>query len=69
MKNSATFAGRVRVWKDGHQWKWCAEDESAPAGSKIADRYLEVLGDVIYLKHGDQEGQYIRDAVKAEPPS
>ena len=65
MKNSATFVGRVRVWKDGYQWKWWPEDESAPPGSKIADRYLENIGDVIYLKHSDQKGGYIRGEVKA----
>jgi hypothetical protein len=60
------FAGRVRVWKHGEQWKWCLEDESAPSGAKIADRYLGNLEEVIYLKHSGQEGEYIYDATKAE---
>ncbi|MBA3484665.1 MAG: hypothetical protein H0T51_22910 [Pirellulales bacterium] len=60
------FAGRVRIWKDGDKWKWCPEDDSAPLGAKIADRYLGNVEDVIYLKHSGQEGQYIHGAVKAE---
>jgi hypothetical protein len=59
------FAGRVRVWKDGDQWKWRQEDESAPPSAKLADRYLG-NSDVIYLKHGEQQGQYFYGAVKAE---
>ena len=66
MQNNFTFEGRVRIWKDGGKWKWCPDDEVAPMGAKIADRYLGNAGEVVYLKHSDQEGEYIYGAVKAE---
>jgi len=65
MHNNLRFAGRVRIWIDDGKWKWCPEDEAAPRGSKLADRYLGDAVDLIYVKHGDHQGEYIRGAVKA----
>jgi len=69
MRDNYKFAHRVRVWQDGGKWKWCPEDQPAPTGAKIADRYLGNVDEMIYLKRDDQEGEYIRGAVKAEPPA
>ena len=65
MQTPAKHLGRVRVWKDGEQWKWTPADNSAPANALLGDRYADPNGgDVIYVKRGG-EGEYIRGAAKA----
>jgi hypothetical protein len=63
MHHYAQQLGQVRIWKEGHSWRYAIDGEPAP---NFAEPSLLIDDDgelVIYIARGDR-GELIREAVK-----
>jgi hypothetical protein len=60
----AKFVGRVHVWREGEEWKWCAAGKWAPEIAELGDRYRTEDGEEVISVQNGTEGRFIREAVK-----